>query len=258
MILVLLPAYNEARALLALLPKIKRTLESLDTAYTVVVCNDGSRDGTKPLLDMFAGHMPLHILEHKINRGLGETIRDLFEYAADVSGPNDIFVRMDADDTHDPDVIPSLIARLDQGFDVVTASRFLPGGGQLGVSPGRAFISSGANRFMKLFFPIKGINEYSCGFRGYRAGIIKQAIDLYGNYFIQLKDFGFAETLEKVVKLQLLGARFGEVPFILRYDQKVGASKMAAGKTILGYLIMVLCYYWPWGGWKSSRRNTNT
>ena len=147
--------------------------------------------------------------------------------------------------------IPKLIKRVRNGFDVVIASRFEPGGGQMGVSKYRAFISRSANYFMKIFFPISGLKEYSCGFRAYRAEIIKEAISFYGNNFIQLKGLGFTCTLEKLVKLKLIGASFGEEPFLLRYDQKLSDSKMVSSVTTLGYLVMTFLYHWPWGGWRS-------
>ncbi len=198
--------------------------------------------------------MPLHVLRHKLNRGLGETSRDLFEYVAEVCEPDDVIVRMDCDDTHGPEFIPSMIAKLEEGHDVVIASRFQPGGGQTGVSAYRALVSRCANLFMKVLFPIKGIREYSCGFRAYRAGIIQEAVNFYGNDFIQLKGLGFTCTLEKLVKLKLLAARITEVPFMLRYNQKQSQSKMVGGVTTLGYLTMVLLYYWPIGGWSRRMR----
>ena len=137
---------------------------------------------------------------------------------------------------------------------MVIASRFAPGGGQLGVGAYRAFISHCANVFMKLFFPIPGVREYSCGFRAYRAEVIKDAIAYYGNDFIQLKGLGFTCTLEKLVKLKLRGAKFCEVPFVLRYDQKKSASKMIGSVTTLGYIVMTVLYYWPWGGWRAAVR----
>jgi dolichol-phosphate mannosyltransferase len=194
---------------------------------------------------------PLEVITHRINRGLGETSRDLFERAAELASPGDVIVRLDCDDTHEPEFVPRLIAKLREGNDVVIASRFAPGGGQTGVSGYRAFISRCANLFMKVFFPIKGLREYSCGFRAYRAETIKQAIAVYGNNFIQLKGLGFTCTLEKLVKLKLIGARFAEAPFVLRYDQKASASKMVSSITTLGYLVMTVMYHWPWGGWRS-------
>lgn len=251
MIIILLPAYNEEDSLPTLLPKIKETMTE---EYRIIVCNDGSTDATLELLEEFAVDLPLEVINHKINRGLGESVRDLFERAAELASDADVIVRLDCDDTHEPEFIPHLVEAVRGGKDVVIASRFAPGGGQIGVSGYRAFISRCANLFMKVFFPIPGLREYSCGFRGYRAAKIREAIEFYGNNFVQLKGLGFTCTLEKLVKLKLIGASFGEVPFVLRYDQKQSDSKMVSSITTLGYLVMTLLYHWPWGGWRSGIR----
>ena len=257
MILILLPAYNEEESLPLLMPKLQNTLIEMGEDFKILVCNDGSRDRTQELLEEYAASTSLEIIQHKINRGLGEAIRDLIERAAEITKPGDVIVRLDCDDTHEPEYIPSLVAKVRDGFDVVIASRFEPGGGQAGVSRHRAFISRSANLFMKVFFPIPGLKEYSCGFRGYRAEKIEEAISFYGNNFIQLKGLGFTCTLEKLVKLKLIGAKFGEVPFMLRYDQKQSDSKMVTSITTLGYLVMTLLYHWPWGGWRTAIRDNH-
>ena len=225
------------------MPKIKALFEGIDTQYTIIVCDDGSDDRTLELLNEYQKTMNLEIITHPMNRGLGETSRDLFEKAAVIAKADDVIVRLDCDDTHEPDVIPAMVKKIGEGFDVVIASRFEPGGGQKGVNVYRSFISRSANIFMKIFFPIPGLKEYSCGFRAYRASIIQSAITFYGNDFIQLKGLGFTCTLEKIIKLKILGAKFGEVPFMLRYDQKESDSKMVGSLTTLGYLLMVILYY---------------
>lgn len=252
MILILLPAYNEEESLPQLMSKLNEVLMEMREEYLVLVCNDGSLDNTQKILETYAKKIPLEIIRHKINRGLGESSRDLFERAVEISHAGDVIVRLDCDNTHEPKYIPLIVSKIRSGFDVVIASRFESGGGQMGVNGYRGFISRSANLFMKIFFPISGLKEYSCGFRGYRAEKIKEAITFYGNNFIQLKGLGFTCTLEKLVKLKLIGARFGEVPFVLRYDQKQSESKMVSSVTTLGYLVMTLLYYWPMGGWRTS------
>ena len=254
MILILLPAYNEEESLPRLIPKLRATLTEIGEEYKILVCNDGSKDRTQALLEEYAATIPLEIIQHKINRGLGESSRDLFERAAEITESGDVIVRLDCDDTHEPEYIPSIVNKVRDGFDVVIASRFETGGGQMGVSGYRAFISRSANLFMKVFFPIRGLKEYSCGFRGYNAEKIQEAVGFFGNNFIQLKGLGFTCTLEKIVKLKLIGAKFGEVPFMLRYDQKQSESKMVSSITTLGYLVMTLLYHWPWGGWRVAIR----
>ncbi len=254
MVIVLLPAYNEEASLPRLMPKLRDVLEAQGETYKVIVCDDGSSDGTREVLAAMAAGYPLEVLTHKINRGLGETSRDLFERAAELAQPGDVIVRLDCDDTHEPEFMPRLVAKIRDGNDVAIASRFAPGGGQMGVNAYRAFISRCANLFMKVFFPIDGLREYSCGFRAYRAETIKEAIACYGNNFIQLKGLGFTCTLEKLVKLKLIGARFAEAPFMLRYDQKASDSKMVGSITTLGYLVMTILYHWPWGGWRAAAK----
>ncbi len=252
---VLLPAYNEALSFPALLPKIHDTLSGAGFDHEIVVCDDGSRDGTAEMLIDYSSQYPLRVITHTLNRGLGETVRDLFEAAVELGGAEDIIVRMDCDDTHEPDVMLRMIERLGSDpVDVVIASRFQEGGGQMGVSTYRALISRCANLFMKAFFPVAGVREYSCGFRAYRWTTIAEAISVYGNQFVQLKGLGFTGTLEKLLKLHLNGARFGEVGFLLRYDQKQSDSKMVSSITTVGYFTMVVLYHWPFGGWRAQAR----
>ena len=256
MIYILLPAYNEEKSLDYLLPKIDNAFRNdLKKDYHIIVCNDGSTDRTLEKLKSYQQKMPMTIINHKINRGLGETSRDLFEKAAELSNDDDILIRMDCDDTHEPEFIPGLLEKIEEGYDVVIASRFVEGGGQEGLDAYRATISRLANLFMKLFFPIPGLKEYSSGFRAYKASVIKYAIKTFGNDFIQLKGLGFTVTLEKVVKLKILGAKFGESPFILRYQQKRSESKMISSITTFGYMTLALLYHWPWGGWRTSYKN---
>lgn len=247
MIIILLPAYNEADSIGTLLDKIRDTMEQHQLAYTVVVVDDGSRDGTREILRGRAERMPITVIEHRINRGLWETIRDGFEWAAEHCQPDDVIIRMDADDTHEPHYIPALVAKLEEGNDVVIASRFQAGGGALGLNAYRTFISRCANLTMKLFFPIRGLREYSCGYRAYRGETVQDALRVFGNAFIDVKGVGFTCTLEKLIKFRMLGARFAEVPFVLRYDQKMSQSKMLSSITTLGYFVLILKYIYPWG-----------
>ena len=255
MIIVLLPAYNEEKSFPPLIDKLTSTLSQIKEDYKFIICNDGSSDGTSEILVKYSKKFPIEVIEHSINRGLGESSRDLFERAVQIGKSGDIIIRMDCDDTHEPKYIHDIIKKISFGYDVVVASRFQEGGGQMGVSGYRAIISRGANLFMKIFFPIPGLREYSCGYRGYRYDKIKEALDFFGNNFIQLKGLGFTCTLEKLVKLKLIGAKFGEIPFVHRYDQKQSESKMVSSITTLGYLVMTLLFHWPWGGWKTAIKN---
>jgi dolichol-phosphate mannosyltransferase len=246
-IFFVLPLYNEEEGLPFLLEKISKTCTHLNLPFHIIAVNDGSSDRTMEMLQAWSPKTSLTVIKHKINRGLGETIRDGFEMAADLSTSEDIIIRMDGDNTHEPEYVATMISKIQEGFDVVIASRYQPGGGMVGVPWYRGFISRCANFFMKVLFPIKGVWEYSCGFRAYRATIIKRAISVFGNLFIDLKGLGFTCTVEKLIKLRMLNAKMTEIPFVLRYDQKENASKMVANITVIGYLVLVLKNLYPWG-----------
>ena len=248
MIWIMLPAYNEQNDLPSLLEKLEKELKEID--HTLVVINDGSTDKTDEILAAYEGRLNLHVVQHPINRGLGETERDGFEYIAWNAARDDLVVRVEGDDTHEPRYMFDLIDKLNEGYDVVNTSRFQPGGGQHGVSRYHAFVSRSANIFMRVVLGIEGVSDYSCGYRAYRASVLQDALAIFGNNLIQLRGLGFTSTLEIIVKLNVLGCRFAEVPFVLRYDQKKGRSKMVGSITMLGYFIMALLYWWPITGWR--------
>jgi dolichol-phosphate mannosyltransferase len=247
MIYILLPAYNEEFALEPLAGKIDRTMREMRSVYQIVVVNDGSRDGTAHVLKELQSRYNIHVITHKYNRGLGETARDGFEYIAEVAAPDDVIVRMDCDDTHDPSYIPAMINKLKEGYEAVTTSRYAPGGGQIGVDWYRRTISRIANLLMKACFPIPGVWEYTCGYRAYRAALIQDAIDIFGNRFVSLMGMGFTGTVEKMIKCRMMGVRVAEVPFVLRYDRKRGSSKVVTSITTLGYLVLIAKYIVFWG-----------
>jgi dolichol-phosphate mannosyltransferase len=249
---VLLPAYNEEKGLAEFLESILKIFQERNYRYQIIVCNDGSKDNTREILQNISKkNENIIILEHKINRGLGEAIRTLFEYVVEHSSDEDYVIRMDCDATHEAEYLDKIIDELRCGNDVVIASRFKKGGGQIGVPNSRIVLSKLANLAFSIFFPTQNrIKEFTSGYRGYSASILKKAVLIYGNDLIQLKNMGFACTVEKLVKLDLIGAQIVEVPFVLRYDKKLNDSKMVTNITTYGYLIMILLYHWPRSGWK--------
>lgn len=247
MIYILLPAYNEEDAIQPLTEKIGAAMAEMEADYQIVVVNDGSRDRTLERCRELAMRFPMHIITHKLNRGLGETIRDGMEYVAEHGSRSDVVVRLDCDDTHDPRYIIGMVEKLRAGWEVVIASRYAPGGGQIGVDWYRRTISRCANTLMKTCFPMDTIWEYTSGFRAYRVALIQDAIAIFGNQFIDLKGMGFTGTVEKLVKCRMLGARVTEHGFVLRYDQKVGPSKVVTSLTTLGYLMVIAKYIVYWG-----------
>lgn len=243
MIWVFLPAYNEELALPRLVEKFDQVLKGQGEPYRIVIQDDGSRDQTVAVAQALAQKYPIQILTHDVNKGLGETMRDGLRYLVSQVADEDVVVTLDCDDTHEPKFVPPAVRKLRSGYDVVALSRFCEGGGQEGLSGTKTLLSMGAGLFLKIFFPIRGVREYSCNFRVFTGAILKKADRVFGADLIRLAHLGFAVSPEILIRMRMLGARITESPFVLRYDQKPTASKNRPLRTISGYFAIVWNYW---------------
>ncbi len=123
-----------------------------------------------------------------------------------------------------------MVREIQEGYDVVIASRFRTGARVVGVPFGRHFLSTGARALFTVLFPTKGVRDYTSGFRAYRGSVMKQAFATYGDKFVG--EAGFSCMCDILLKLRKQGALFHEVPLVLRYDQKGGVTKMQVMRTI--------------------------
>jgi len=236
-VIVVLPAYNEAARIGRLLERIDDALGDAAIGYRVVVVDDGSTDETAEVVAAHAHSMPVELLRHDGNRGLGVTIRDGLHYALAAAGERDVLVTMDADDTHTPGLILRMVRMIAEGYDVVVASRYRPGSRTVGLSVHRKALSWAASLLFRVAFPTRGIRDFTCGYRAYRAAVIREAEARYGERLFDQD--GFECMVDLLLKLRGMDLILGEVPFVLRYDLKQGASKMRVGRTILATLSLV-------------------
>jgi dolichol-phosphate mannosyltransferase len=230
---IVLPAFNEADNLPAVLDGIA-AVESLLRECAVVVVDDGSTDGTAEAASAHMGGLSLRVLSHPGNRGLARTIDTGIRAAIRNAGADDVVVTMDADNTHSPALIPRLLRRIEQGADVVIASRYTRGGREDGVPLTRRILSRAIGILLRLRFGLCGVRDYSSGYRAYRARLLQAALAAYGDRFIESD--GFQVMAEVLVKLSVYSPRIAEVPLHLRYDRKHGQSKIRLLPTVAGYL----------------------
>jgi len=237
MITILLPAYNEERDICALLYRIQQAMQESQLDYKVLVVNDGSTDGTAGIVLDCQRDIPLELINHEVNQNLGRAMMTGLKAVVKQMRDEDVLVTMDADNTHDPALIPAMLQKMSQGSGLVIASRYEAGGREVGLSRLRSFLSRGASALLSLFFPIAGAKDYTCGYRAYRGAVLKDAFRAYSGRLVEER--GFTCMAEILIKMRRLQVQVAEVPLVLRYDLKSGRSKMKVWRTILRYLVLV-------------------
>lgn len=239
-VLIGLPAFNEEVALERLLAKIADVISSDVSRFTVVVYNDGSTDRTADVALAWQTKLPVVLLGTENNRGLGAGLGTLVQYACAHGQPDDVLVVLDSDDTHDPVQIPSMLARIEAGSDLVIASRFRRGAAIVGVPLLRRLTAFGAMMLVKAIHPIDGVLDYTCGYRAYRVSLLQHAASQFGLSLVS--ESGFSCMVELLLKLNLSKPTASEVPLILRYDLKPSASKMNVGVQIVSLLRLMVIW----------------
>lgn len=238
---VLLPAYNEEENVETLVERWQQFYKPVEDKYglslQIVAVNDGSSDHTSAICEMLEKkYNNFTLVNHIKNKGLGEALKTAVTYVLE-SCPNSIYAcLMDCDNTHDPKYIIDMLEKAGSGrelkaADVVIASRYQKGAKVQGVAKYRLLTSEGAKYVYSALLNVKGVKDYTCGYRLYSKEILVKAYKYFGNKIVEERDFTCMAEL--LYKLHIVNARFAEVPFELRYDFKLGQSKMKVVKTAI-------------------------
>lgn len=236
---IVLPAFNEEKDLPNLLVRIKEILTGQTFRYQVIVVDDGSKDRTAEIAEAAAKDMPLRLIKHEVNGGLGAALQTGLRAAMNVA---DAVLVMDSDNTHDPLYAIQMVERLEkEDVQLVIASRYQPGSQVIGLSAFRKGLSLGCFLLMKTVVPFRNVRDYSTGFRCYHSSILKRMAHVYGETNL-VEETGFVCMLEVLLKLRSIGTNACEIPYTLRYDLKEGVSKLRIWRTLKRYLAVVNRY----------------
>jgi len=242
MIYFVLPAFNEE-------PNIPILLNSFNNFFNknkfflntkVIIVDDGSKDNTKKILTKIKDenkilenklNFELINIYHEKNKGLGDAIKTGMTYCFNNGNYDDIIITMDCDNSHTIELSEEMIEVLIKGYDVVIASRYKENSAIKGLSYYRKFLSDTGSLIFKVFFQIKNVKDYTCGYRAFNLKKIKEAWIYDKNFF---SEKGFTASLDIILKLFKFdkNIKMQEVPMVLRYDLKKGVSKMSVIKTI--------------------------
>jgi len=230
---VVIPVRNEREAVPPLFGRFEQVAPELPDGWHLLLVDGMSSDGTPELAEEWSDQLPVRVVRLSENRGLGGALEvGLLEAMAE----SNVIVTMDGDDSHDPATILSMLAKIEEGADLVIASRFEPGGEEIGVAGHRKVLSHAASGLLRKLFPVGAAKDYSSGFRAYRTEALERVADSHGRL---VEESGFSCMMELLLKLRSVGADVREVPLVLRYDLKPTESKMDIGHTVGRYLVVI-------------------
>lgn len=217
---IVIPAYNEGNGIL---PVLDRLIEAVTPPYEVLVVVDFREDTTVPAVDSYvaAGHPQVRTVVNTLGRGPAFAIRyGIREAAAPV-----VVVTM-ADGCDDPRQVDELARLVERGVVVAAASRYMPGGQQVGGPVVKRTLSRTAGRTLHRFARV-GTRDATNSFKAYS----REFVERVG---IESED-GFEIGLELTAKARRLRLPVAEIPTIW-LDRTAGESRFRVGKWLPRYL----------------------
>jgi dolichol-phosphate mannosyltransferase len=212
-IVVLIPTYNERENLSPIVSRLRAAVPEAD----VLILDDNSPDGTGALADRLAADDGQVRVLHRPNKeGLGMAYLAGFAWALERG--YDVVVEMDADGSHQPEQLHSLLEALADA-DVVLGSRWVPGGSVVNWPFHRKFLSVGGNVYVRVFLGMP-IGDATGGYRAYRASALR-TLDLQKG-----ASQGYCFQVDLAWRAIRAGLRVVEVP-ITFVERTMGDSKMS-------------------------------
>jgi dolichol-phosphate mannosyltransferase len=212
-VLVVIPTYNERENLQPLLARLHAVVPDAD----VLVVDDASPDGTGELADKLAVDDPrIRVLHRAGKAGLGSAY--LAGFATALRGGYRVVVEMDADGSHAPEDLPTLLAALDTA-DVVLGSRYVPGGEVRNWPAHRLWISRAGNLYSRLALGVP-LRDITGGYRVFRRAVL-EALPLG-----DVESQGYCFQIDLAWRALQAGFRVVEVPITFT-ERERGTSKMS-------------------------------
>lgn len=212
-VLVVTPTYNERDNIVRLITLVRENVPEAD----ILVVDDNSPDGTGDAVEEIAAKDPkVHCLHRTAKDGLGRAYIAGFGWG--IARRYDLIVQMDADLSHDPKYLSSLLAGA-KTHDLTLGSRYVPGGGTENWGLHRRILSRFASRYARtiLGMPVK---DMTGGYRCWKRHVLED-IDLPSIY-----SNGYSFIVETLYRAVLRGYTVKEVPIIFT-DRINGQSKMS-------------------------------
>jgi dolichol-phosphate mannosyltransferase len=210
---VIIPTYNERENLELIVSQVHAAVPGTD----ILIVDDNSPDGTGAIAEALArADERVHVMHREGKAGLGSAYLAGFGWA--LQRGYGAIVEMDADGSHDPAELPSLLAALENA-DLVLGSRWVPGGTVLNWPKSRQILSRGGNAYARMMLGIEA-RDATGGYRAYRAAALR-AIDLAA-----VESLGYCFQIDLALRAVRAGMQVVEVPITFT-ERTRGTSKMS-------------------------------
>jgi dolichol-phosphate mannosyltransferase len=226
---VVIPARDEEGCIATAVEKLEAELSLHGVPHEIVVVDDGSTDKTWEILQSLQKRIPE--MAHYQNTGLHGFGRAIIHGLDRAKG--DAVVIMMADESDDCRDVVVYWQKLNEGYDCVFGSRFMPGGGVIDYPPLKLFLNRLANYFIRLLFRIK-LNDTTNAFKAYRMEVINGCRPLIAPHFNL--------TVELPLKAIVRGYSWTTVPITWR-NRRTGVAKLKIKEMGSRYLFICL-YVW--------------
>ena len=209
---VVVPTYNEADNIETVVRAVRKELPDAQ----MLVVDDNSPDGTGRLAERLGEELGnVEVVHRRTKDGLGAAYRAGLREA--IARGADICIQMDADLSHDPAVLPALVAIVEHGADLAVGSRYVPGGITLNWPRRRRWVSRWGNRYAAGVLGL-ALNDVTAGYRAYRTEMLEQM------EFDSVTAEGYGFQIEMTYRIVRLGGRVVEFPITFK-DRSEGESK---------------------------------
>jgi dolichol-phosphate mannosyltransferase len=215
---LILPTYNEAENIEALVHAALPQLAAAGMRHTILIVDDDSPDGTGRIADRLTEEHPeVRVLHRARKQGLGRAYLAGFALALDNGA--ELIMEMDSDFSHDPADLPRLIAAAGAA-DLVLGSRYVPGGGVANWGFVRRALSWGGSAYARIILGVP-VRDLTGGFKCFHRRVL-EALDLG-----QVHADGYGFQIELTYRAIQAGFTVTEVPITFR-ERRIGQSKMTA------------------------------
>ncbi len=215
---LVMPTYNEAENIDRIIPAVHAALDDVAPGdHRILIVDDNSPDGTGEMAEALAVELDcVEVMHRPEKNGLGKAYAAGFRHA--IAGGAELVMEMDADFSHDPASIPSLVRAADDA-DLVIGSRYVPGGGTRDWGLLRRVISRGGGLYARQILGLE-VQDLTGGFKCINRRVL-ETIDIDS---VRADGYGF--QIEVTYRAIQAGFKVAEVPIVFS-DRTAGTSKMS-------------------------------